>query len=81
MPSSCSARETTLNLAYVTRGLGLLLVCFLVLFVPFSGIDDDYGDVLLLLDANFRFLWLISSFSERAAEVLDGVDPRWCAVQ
>ena len=45
-PSSCSARETIVNLGYVTRGLGLdavLLGCFFALLVPFSGISID-GD-------------------------------------
>ena len=41
-PSSCSARETMVDLGYVTRGLGLVVVLF-ALLVPFSsiGIDGD----------------------------------------
>ena len=39
------------SFVYVTCGLGLLLGGFFVLFVPFSGIDDD-GDVTVVLDAN-----------------------------
>ena len=48
-PSSCSTRVTTLNLAYVTRGLGLgfLRGCFFALLFPFSGIGID-GDGICL---------------------------------
>ena len=50
--------------------------CFFALLVPFSGIDD-YGDVACVFGHEFAvFLWLLSSFSERAVEVLDGVDLR-----
>ena len=79
-PSYCLARVTLVNLGYVTRGLGLVAVCFFVLLVPFP-VSMITGMCCCVRTRICRFLWLISSFLERAAEVLDGVDPRWCAVQ
>ena len=50
------------NLGYLTRGLGLLLLgCFFALLVPFSGIDD-YGDVAFAFGREWPILWLILLF-------------------
>ena len=49
------------NLGYLTRGLGLLLLgCFFALLVPFSGIDDD-GDVAFAVGREWPIWWRIPS--------------------
>ena len=80
-PSSCSARETIVNLGYVTRGLGLdavLLGCFFALLVPFSGIGIDGDGICCFWKgmANFVANFVLC----RNALVRCSIEwTRWCA--